>query len=393
MRRSRLFDAVVWIPRPPAAAWAPNLDARTFAPAVRWAEQVLATALEFNSDAILMSTDDEQFILSQFADLFANEGVVLLCPPHHAIAALNDKLHLADAARDLGIDVPLTIRADRFVGSPQTLAKMPGKVILKRRLSQGASGAQVFPSALLAADHVASNIDGSEQAEWVVQQYVVGSAEPSMTVWMDCAGEATVALSHVKHRFLTAGASTAVEIVKDFVDSSLVVELLRSAGHVGPSGVQFKIADDGKAWLLEVNTRMGQNTRHVLAALAASGVNPGRLLVDQFSSPQRQYEIAPSGRAIVSPLDDILSFYTLHRMKRESDPSSTDTPYLRHFVEILQSYRPPPVPETTFTQLWKEPQVVIPLYARWIGVIRSSPSRFVPRQSAGALSELRRGGG
>ena len=387
MRLARDVDAVAMLDLPPAEEW--TFDRRELGPKrAAWVGQVAAICREHDVQYVLPASDLEQYILTLGAERLAQAGVHVLGPPHATVRRLNDKWLLMDLAKRHGLATPRTQLASAVHDdalSPES------RYVLKRRFSQGATGLRILPGSELR--EALREVEAAETLDnWIVQDYVPGRFEPSITVYGgECSG---LVLHHVKHRYLAPGGSTAVEVVEPFTNPSSVVSFVAESRLVGPAGMQWKIDErDGVPRLLEMNARPGQNTRFILRMLASIGADPGRVLLESYAGTLADIDV-PIGTIGVSPLDDFLTF-RVRRAAAAGGRNTRDNPVpssIRHLLDVASSYVGRRVvldiPVRDLLRDWRSVRLIYRRLATnsrremnvpWSGVRRFSPIRTVAR--------------
>ena len=365
LRLSRLPDSIVEVPLAPD----PTLIAHSSGLAREWVEDIVAACLSSRVDAVLSGSDDEIHALTAHADVLQRSGIELLHPAYRAVRELSNTLTLTRIAAAAGLAVPTTWRLSE--SRPDVAFPM----IIKNQHSQGANGVRLIYDAQEYDGALAEIADAVD--DWTAQEYIPGRVEPSVTYWPSAQGAGTM-LWHHKHRYLGPGASTAVEIVEPFTDPEAVRSLAVRLGAVGHLGLQFKIDErDGVAKLIEVNPRLGQNTRLILGMLD----DPGFRLLEPFGVGYAQEPPKVSlGTIGLSPVDDLFSIGVHGRARRAGLRSDNRAPsLLRHLIAILSTYVGRSVRfDALFRMLFREPRAVLAIYRRLNAGIKVTSTTFVP---------------
>lgn len=364
LRLSKLPDAVVDI----APAPDPSCTTRLAERSQEWVDGIVAACLSSRVDTVISGSDHEIQALAAHADSLQRAGIRLLHPDIGAVRSLSDTLTLSRIASASGLAVPLTWRLT------EARPDVEFPIVIKNRHSQGASGVRLIADAQ-EYDGALAEIAAAD--DWTAQEYIPGRVEPSVTFWPGRGGAGTM-LWHHKHRYLGPGASTAVEIVQPFADPEAVRALAVSAGATGHLGLQFKIDHrDGIAKLIEVNPRLGQNTRLLLGMLD----DPALRLLEPFGAEStREPPPVNPGTIGLSPVDDLLSIGVLRRSRRAARRSDNPTPGLHHhLIAIVSTYVGRRVRlDALFRMMFHEPCTVLMIYRRLHAGIRSTPTTFVP---------------
>lgn len=384
---SRIFDASVWLPPAPVEHWSVSGGGAT-EEVRRYVEHVAVVCERLSIEAIVPINDAETYFLTLFADRLAEVGTRVLGPPHNSVLLLGDKLACAELAEAAGIAVPRTVSVSAVVHGTQKVPDLP--VLVKRRFSAGASTVEIFHDRTRLLEFV-HGLPESEHAEWLVQEFIPGNLEPSATVFMTPGGRSSLLLQHIKHRYLGPSSSTAVETVEPFVEEGRLVDFLAGAGAVGPIAAQFKVdRRDGVAKLIEINPRLGQNSRLVFSMLAKVGHDPGRLLLDSCVTEASRRAVLPTGTIGLSPADDLLAFGAWCRARRSREREDNSVPEFGTFLRnVVDTYRKPVIAfDGFFRSSWSEPAVVLPTYWRQLRIVRDRRVDLIPWTMAGGGSGL-----
>lgn len=368
LRRSRFPDAVVDVALAPDPGRATRFSEQSRA----WVDSIIETCQVSSVDTIISGSDHEINALTLHADALKNAGIRLLHPDAGVVRNLSDCFTLSTIASAAGLAVPLTWR----LTEARLTEEFP--IVIKNRHSQGASGVRLISSLKDYEMALAEIADAA--SDWIGQEYIPGRVEPSVTFWPGHGGVGTM-LWHHKHRYLGPGASTAVEIVRPFADPQAVRALAVSAGATGHLGLQFKVdARDGVAKLIEINPRLGQNTRLILGMLDDPALRLLEPFIGESTYPPPSVRVGTIG---LSPVDDLLSIGVLRRAAQDSKRQDNSAPSLpRYLAAVVSTYVGRRVRfDSLFRSLFREPRTVMIIYQRLHRGIRDAPTTFIPWSS------------
>lgn len=175
-------------------------------------------------------------------------------------ARAHDKLAVVALGRELGIETPLTLRAETDDEVRQAAARIGCPCVVKFRRGSGAVGLRILqrPGDWLADDGKRAApglIFGGRQ--YLVQERVPGDTHDVCAVV--CHGNMRAAMTQRRLRTYPAAAGVGIDCVT--TDEPALVEraalLMRALRWHGPAQIEFKVDPaSGRAWLIEINGRL-----------------------------------------------------------------------------------------------------------------------------------------
>lgn len=225
-------------------------------------EAVQALATRLGAEVVIPMTDASVMLLARpGAAPPDTPGPRIAAPAREAYLALSDKGQLVMRAQSLGIPVPKTLiartpdelrAAAAELGFPCVLKPARSRLVLEGRIL----GTQVS----LARDSQA--VDEVIASPWfpatacLVQRFIPGRGAGLFAL---CDGEQPVAwFAHrrLREKPPSGGVSVLCESVAiDPVLQKLSGQLLRATPMLGPAMVEYRVDDNGRPWLMEVNAR------------------------------------------------------------------------------------------------------------------------------------------
>lgn len=381
LKLSKVPDGVIHVPAAPPSCFADPFGDE----ARQWVHKVVGCCLNEGLDGVIAGSDDEIYALSANVNVLESNGIALLHPKWSAVEGLSDTYNLVELATSVGIECPWTRLLSSFM---EWLGSAPYPLIIKARRSQGAVGVHRVLDRRQLVEFCNNCSDGLDN--WIAQEYIPGSVEPSVTYWPAEGGEG-LQVFHVKHRYLGPGVSTAVESIEPFVDPSAIRKLAFVAGAVGHLGLQFKVdLRDYSVKLIEVNTRLGQNSRLVYSMLE----DPGAELLRPFGlNSLGTAASVPPGTIAYSPVDDLIATAVWLRSRSYSSVDNPAPGAWRFIRQIYRSYAGKSRKTDVLTrQLKAEPVVIGEIYRRLFRAVTAEPQRLIPwGSSADSMRRLQRG--
>jgi predicted ATP-grasp superfamily ATP-dependent carboligase len=247
----------------------------------QFVEAVRDTVRARGYDVVFAAGDAELLVISEERERL---GATIPHPPHPVLLLGLDKLDLMRAASDAGLHVPKTSEANA-----ETLPELDGPVIVKPRLRLGTDkpgrrlGARVATTAEEARAHIAQIEAAGGKA--LLQERVSGSLIAWIGV-LDDRSRVLVEVQQAARRLWPPGggvSASAVTVPVSPTISQSAQNLLERLSWSGLVELQFIVAPDGRAQLIDLNPRFygslalaigaGANLPAVWAA-AAMGCDP-----------------------------------------------------------------------------------------------------------------------
>lgn len=282
-----------------------------------YAERMLEVAESVGADAVIGSTDDE---VAALAALEYDGPIRVAVPPLEVLRGLMDKGLSFRAAAEAGFAVPETRIVQSFEDVTAFASEQSWPVVLKQRLSTTSRGVRIVHDKF----GLKTAYDELTPHPMLVQSYVPGPREPSISVMRRTDGHIPMEVTLRKQRYLHASLSTSIRAVDPLPEVAAARHYAEITGAVGFVGIQVR--EDprtGQHHFIESNARWGANSRMLIPLLREHGLAPLTTFLDCWES-QLPAEPAPSIRgAAVSPLEDALALRSLAilKLERRDEPS------------------------------------------------------------------------
>lgn len=215
-------------------------------------------------------------------------GVLLPYAPINRIDQLCNKAKLMMRAQELGIPIPLTIHVD----NPEDLPSDPGAlhypVVLKPTRSRIMLDSHWLNTSVNIVHNAgelrdALRMEAFSNHPFMIQAYIEGTGQGIFALYEHGTPLAFFSHRRIRERPPSGGVSVLSESVKpDPLLQSMAQKLLDDAQWHGVAMVEFKVADDGTPYLMEINTRFWGSLQLAIDA----GIDfPGMLLDVAYGNP------------------------------------------------------------------------------------------------------------
>ena len=230
------------------AAPSPSTDSEGFLSGVR------AAIEESRPDLLFPVGDAELFTLSAARDELDTH---LPYADHEVVLSAFDKVELSERARRVGLKAPATAT------TTHELRHLRFPVVVKERLhGAGASDFSGDPHPVTVADNLDAAAASMEEiarsgGQALAQEFVRGDLV-ALICLLDGTGEPLAVVQQRALRTFPPGAGVSTRACTEEVDPRIAersVALLRELGWVGLVEMQFLAADDGEAYLIDLNGR------------------------------------------------------------------------------------------------------------------------------------------
>ncbi len=210
------------------------------------------------------------------------------------IDQLCNKAKLMMRAQELGIPVPLTIHVDNPGDLPSDLEALHYPVVLKPTRSRIMLGSHWLNTSVNIV-HNAGELRNALKTEafsnhpFMIQGYIEGTGQGIFALYEHGTSLAFFSHRRIRERPPSGGVSVLSESVKpDPLLQSLAQKLLDDAQWHGVAMVEFKVADDGTPYLMEINTRFWGSLQLAIDA----GIDfPGMLLDVAYGNPVKSSNV------------------------------------------------------------------------------------------------------
>lgn len=222
-------------------------------------------------DILIPLVTRELPLLSRFADEFEDNGTTVMISKHRAIAIANDKGKLFKYLERAGIRVPrygVAESAKDVEGIAKSLGYPEKKVVVKPAVSNGSRGLRVLdanvdefsvlinekPTNLrITLERFIEIINRKKIPEYVVMEYLPG-IEYSCDMLVK-RGRSLITIPR-RRDIIKEGISFAGRIEENKEISTYAEKISDRLGLDYNINMQFKIGEDGKAYIIEVNPRV-----------------------------------------------------------------------------------------------------------------------------------------
>lgn len=273
--------------------------------------EIAAIAGRLGIDTIIPASDLTTMLLASQPDL--SQGVRLACPAAAPYEALTDKAHLLEIAGRVGVRAPDTEVALGAAGIKEAARSFDYPLVLKPARSRCLLNDRVVSTSVLtvrAADQLDAALAGLpwlDQIPCLVQRFVPGEGAGVFALHGTEGPLAWFAHRRIREKPPTGGVSVLSESMPvDSVMQSAALKLLSAVGWVGVAMVEFRVAPDGTAFLMEVNGRFWGSLQLAIDC----GVDFPWLLYRLFEGipvpPPDSYVIGRRLRWVLGDLDSLI---------------------------------------------------------------------------------------
>lgn len=223
-----------------------------------WVRQ---TCSDRKLDLVFPVTDTSTMLLQAEPSLPASVGLV--CPPARAYEQVTDKASLIDLASRTGVRAP---RTDVVLGLGEIesyLGSATFPLVLKPARSRVLLDGRIINTSVFVAESLREALAFAQAQPWVetlpclMQEYVPGHGAGLFALYASGQPVAWFAHRRIREKPPRGGVSVLCESVP--VDATLreaARRILGAACYEGAAMVEFRIAPNGDAYLMEVNARL-----------------------------------------------------------------------------------------------------------------------------------------
>lgn len=223
-------------------------------------DEIIALAERLRVDTIVPATDLTTMLLVSQPNL--SKIARLAAPPAASYESLTDKARLLELAGTLSIPIPATRIADTAGAIVDAAHDIGFPIVLKPARSRYLRRDRVVATSVEIVntpDQLAPILD---RMSWLtdipclVQQFIPGHGAGIFTLYASSKPVAWFAHRRIREKPPTGGVSVLCESVAiDPAMQSSATKLLSAVGWTGVAMVEFRVADDGVPYLMEVNGR------------------------------------------------------------------------------------------------------------------------------------------
>ncbi len=273
-------------------------------------ERIIAIIRQYDVEIVLPMTEITAELLLSATD--ALPDVILPFPSIDCVNKLSDKCHLIKLAQQLNIPVPESHFANPLDETLEMLANFQYPLVLKpckswaclnnrwRRLAVKIANTQSQAQAIIRNDI------SFQQHPYMLQQCIEGHGAGIFALYQHGKAIAFFAHKRIREKPPQGGVSVLSESIKpDQRMMKYAQTLLDSVNWHGVAMVEFKVADNGTPYLMEVNTRFWGSLQLSIDA----GVDFPWLLIQaatkQCNSTIKDYQTGVRLRWLLGDLDNL----------------------------------------------------------------------------------------
>jgi predicted ATP-grasp superfamily ATP-dependent carboligase len=232
----------------------PAISARSFA------SEIMALTDRLGIDTLIPATDSTTMLLVSQPD--SARFARLAAPAASSYESLTDKARLIELAGRLGLPIPVTQIADTATGIENAANDIGFPIVLKPARSRYLKGDRILSTTVQIATDPAALTQALHTQEWVndvpclVQRFIPGHGAGIFALHGPSGPIAWFAHRRIREKPPAGGVSVLCESVPvDPVMQSIASKLLDATGWIGVAMIEFRVADDGTPYLMEVNGR------------------------------------------------------------------------------------------------------------------------------------------
>lgn len=222
--------------------------------------EISAVVSRMGIDTIVPATDLTTMLLVSQSNL--PQSVKLVGPGARSYEALTDKADLLQLAKGLEVLTPETRIAHSTADIQDAIDEFGVPAVLKPARSRYMKGNRVVATSVQTVrsrDQLQGTLD---RLDWLgdipclVQRFIPGRGAGIFALYSETGPVAWFAHKRIREKPPTGGVSVLCESVPiDPLMQTAAMKLLSAVGWVGVAMVEFRVTDDGKPYLMEVNGR------------------------------------------------------------------------------------------------------------------------------------------
>ena len=317
-----------------------------------FANEIIALAERFAIDTIIPATDLTTMLLVSQSKL--SKFARLAAPRAESYDALTDKARLLDLAARLDIAAPETQIADNSDAIVRAAHDIGFPVVLKPARSRYRNGDKILSTGVQIVESLDALSKVLHRQEWLgtipclVQRFVPGHGAGIFSLYGPSGPIAWFAHRRIREKPPSGGVSVLCEsITIDPVMQSAAAKLLSAVNWSGVAMVEFRVARDGTAYLMEVNGRFWGSLQLAIDCGIDFPWLLYRLTKDLPASAPQAYTVGRRLRWLLGDLDSL----TIELRQKPSGiiaSAKAISAFLRSFVdtrcrqEILRIHDPRP---------------------------------------------------
>lgn len=223
-------------------------------------KEIVAIVNRLGIDTVIPATDLTTMLLISQPNLA--EIVHLIAPPAASYESLTNKANLFALAEALDIPAPKTLVADTTAGITSAAHEIGFPVVIKPARSRYLKNDAILSTGVQIVKTPAALADVLRHQKWLgdipalVQKFVPGHGAGIFSLYSPSGPIAWFAHRRIREKPPTGGVSVLSESVPvDPIMQKIATRLLSAANWLGVAMIEFRIAEDGTPYLMEVNGR------------------------------------------------------------------------------------------------------------------------------------------
>jgi predicted ATP-grasp superfamily ATP-dependent carboligase len=267
-----------------------------------------------NSVKVLMPTGEETYVIAKYKERF--KDVTIPIHTHEAIDKVNNKHHLIDFARNIGVKVPLTYSINKMSDLDKISKEIDYPAVIKPIIGSGAKGIRYVNSGkelITSYQNVVNKFNYTPLNYPLVQEYIPGTGYGVSMLFNE--GDLRAIFTHKRIREYPAsgGPSTARISVRHHKMEKMAISLLKELNWHGVAMVEFKLNENtNEPVLMEINPRFWGSLNQAISAGVDFPLLLHTMAIEGDIKPVLNYKLGLKSRWL---LGDIRSFidYMINR--------------------------------------------------------------------------------
>lgn len=234
------------------------------------------------------------------------------CPPRDIYEEASDKGTLMQIAHDAGVQIPKTYYVDRDQHLEQLPEGFQYPVVLKPRRSRiRVQGGYLHTQVTIARDaahlaHLQNEHRWLREHPWLLQSFIEGTGQGVFALYQR--GNPIAWFAHERLREKPPAGGVSVYSRSAPLESRLreaSSALLNALAWHGPAMVEFRVAEDGTPYLMEINARFWGSLQLAISAGVNFPALSAQLARGKSPEAQQGYRLGVSNRWLLGDLDHL----------------------------------------------------------------------------------------
>jgi predicted ATP-grasp superfamily ATP-dependent carboligase len=279
----------------------------------------LLSELNKNSiDVLLPVHSEDTYVVTKYMDKFSEHTAVPFMD-YKTINSVNDKSIFLKNAYDMGFAVPKTYHPDNFESLRKISREIDYPAVIKLRKSSSSIGLSYVNSPeemLQKFKDTITKFNLNNKNYPIIQEYISGGGYGVSLLFNH--GDLRAFFTHKRLREypVSGGPSTCRISVRHPVMEKIAVDLLKSYNWHGIAMVEFKLTDEGKPVIMEVNPRFWGSVNQAVLSGVDFPYLLYRMAVDGDVNPVMSYKTGIKTR---NAFIDIISIF--QEIKNTKNPA------------------------------------------------------------------------